>query len=123
MTGYWMSQISYQAPTLLVCLVAFVLAVMNMSRAKVPCILALIGACLLVATAIGVAVIQGILIEGRANPGNNAIDTTRLMSIVGIVGSCLRAVSLGFWVAAIFAGRSSDAEQGYPDAAAYRRDR
>lgn len=106
-TSYLLSQLGYQAPSLLVYLVAFILALVYMSRASTPCILTLVGVGILVITTLGQAVVQASLMDGRQS-GRDTVDFARLMGIVGLAGSCVRAVGLGFLVAAIFVGRRSE---------------
>jgi hypothetical protein len=104
-TSYLLMQLSYQAPTLLVFSVAFVLALVYMRRASKPSILTLSGVGVLVVAAIGVAVIQASLVDSRQSGDRGDAEFTRLMEIVGIAGSGARAVGLGLLIAAIFVGR------------------
>ncbi len=106
-TSYLLSQLGYQAPALLVYLAAFILALVYMSRSSMPCILTLVGVGILVITTLGLAVVQASLIDGR-EAGRDIAQFVRLQGIVGLAGSCVRAVGLGFLVAAIFVGRRSE---------------
>jgi hypothetical protein len=106
-TSYLLSQLGYQAPALLVYLVAFILALVYMRRASMPCVLTLVGVGILVVTMLAVAVVQASLLDSRHADGRDPAEFARLMTIVGIAGSCVRAVGLGLLVAAIFAGRRS----------------
>jgi hypothetical protein len=100
-TSYLLSQLGYQAPALLVYLVAFILALVYMRRASIPCILTLVGVGILVITTLGMAVMQASLIDSRQVYGGDS------MGIIGLAGSYVRAAGLLFLVAAIFVGRRS----------------
>ncbi|MEK0425345.1 MAG: hypothetical protein RJB11_1436 [Planctomycetota bacterium] len=105
--SYLLSQLGYQAPMLLVYLVAFVLALVFMRRASTSCILTLIGVGILVSSMIVITGVQASLIDGFRAGGRNTADSNRLMWIIGLAGSVARAVGLMFLVAAIFVGRRS----------------
>jgi len=106
-TSYLLSQLGYQAPALLVYLVAFILALVYMRRASIPCILTLVGVGILVITTLGMAVMQASLIDSRQVYGGDSERVARLMGIIGLAGSYVRAAGLLFLVAAIFVGRRS----------------
>ena len=106
-TSYLLSQLGYQAPSLLVYLVAFILALVYMRRASIPCILTLVGVGILVITTLGMAVIQAYLIESRQVYGGDSERFALLMGSIGLAGSYVRAAGLLFLVAAIFVGRRS----------------
>jgi hypothetical protein len=105
--SYLLSQLGYQAPALLVYLVAFILALVYMRRSAMPCILTLVGVGILVISTLGVAVMQASLIDSHQVYRRDAAEVSRLMGIIGLAGSCLRAAGLLFLVAAIFVGRRS----------------
>jgi hypothetical protein len=118
-TSFLLSQLGYQAPALLVYLIAFILALIYMGRASAPSVLTLIGVGVLVVTTIGVAVAQAWLIDSRQAHDRDPAEFGRLMGIVGIAGSCVRAIGLGLLVAAIFVGRHAVvARHAEPGAAA-----
>jgi hypothetical protein len=104
-TSYVLSQLGYQAPALLVYLVAFALALVFMGRALVPSILCLVGVGVLVLTTIAMTVVQAYLLQSRQDDGRGAAEITRLMGIVGFVGGGVRAIGLSLLIAAIFVGR------------------
>ena len=106
-TSYLLSQLGYQAPALLVYLVAFILALVYMRRASIPCILTLVGVGILVITTLGMAVMQASLIDSRQVYGGDSERFARLMGSIGLAGSYVRAAGLLFFVAAIFVGRRS----------------
>jgi hypothetical protein len=106
-TSYLLSQLGFQAPALFVYLVAFILALVYMRRASIPCILTLVGVGILVITSLGMAVIQAYLIESRQVYGGDSERFALLMGSIGLAGSCVRAAGLLFLVAAIFVGRRS----------------
>lgn len=98
---FLLSQLGYQSPGLVVCAVGVVLGLMWLRRSPLPAILALIGCGLMVVTSLGVAVVQALLFDRRAND----IEFTRAMTAVAVLGSAGRAVGLGLLVAAAFVGR------------------
>ena len=106
-TSYLLSQLGYQAPSLLVYLVAFILALVYMRRASIPCILTLVDVGILVITMLGMAVMQASLVDSRQVYGGDSERFARLMGIIGLAGSYVRAAGLLFLVAAIFVGRRS----------------
>lgn len=106
-TSYLLSQLGFQAPALFVYLVAFILALVYMRRASIPCILTLVGVGILVITTLGMAVMQAYLIESRQVYGGDSERFALLMGSIGLAGSCVRAAGLLFLVAAIFVGRRS----------------
>lgn len=106
-TSYLLSQLGYQAPALLVYLVAFILALVYMRRASIPCILTLVDVGILVITMLGMAVMQASLVDSRQVYGGDSERFARLMGIIGLAGSYVRAAGLLFLVAAIFVGRRS----------------
>ena len=106
-TSYLLSQLGYQAPALLVYLVAFILALVYMRRASIPCTLTLVGVGILVITTLGMAVMQASLVDSRQVYGGDSERFARLMGIIGLAGSYVRAAGLLFLVAAIFVGRRS----------------
>jgi hypothetical protein len=106
-TSYLLSQLGYQAPSLLVYLVAFILALVYMRRASIPCILTLVDVGILVITMLGMAVMQASLIDSRQVYGGDSERVARLMGSIALAGSYVRAAGLLFLVAAIFVGRRS----------------
>ena len=106
-TSYLLSQLGYQAPALLVYLVAFILALVYMRRASIPCTLTLVGVGILVITTLGMVVLQASLIDSRQVYGGDPSEVSRRMEIIGLAGSYFRAAGLLFLVAAIFVGRRS----------------
>ena len=106
-TSYLLTQLGYQAPALLVYLVAFILALVYMRRASMPCILTLVGVGILVITTLGMAVMQASLFDSRQAYGGNSERIAQLSGSIGLAGSYVRAVGLFFLVVAIFVDRRS----------------
>lgn len=95
------SQLPYHGPALFVYFVAGVLSLIYMSRMTLPALLTLAGVVTMtIATFLSVGM-QAFLLQTQSP----AIGKT--MMVVGIVGSCLRAVGLGLVVAAVFVGRDA----------------
>ena len=101
--SFLLSQVVYQSPILLVAALAIFLAFVFYRRAPLPASLTLAGASILILATIVPMVIQAGLFEAR--PVN-------LMKVIGVVGSCARAIGLTFLIAAIFVGRNPDERQG-----------
>ena len=100
-TSFLWNQLGYQLPALIVYFAAFVLALLFITRATAPSILALLGAVILGLTTICVALLQAYLIESR----DYDQQTAELINLSGKVGAYLRAVGLSLLVAAVFVGR------------------
>jgi hypothetical protein len=109
-SSYLTSVLIYQAPSLLVCLVAFVFALVHMRTAPLPSILTLSGVGILAVTAIVVIVAQTCLISTHESGSAGVASLGRMMMIVGVAGSCGRAMGTALLVAAIFAGRRGRTE-------------
>jgi hypothetical protein len=116
-TSFLLSQLGYQAPAMVVYLVAFILALVYMRRASTASILTLIGVSILVVAMIGVAGVQAWLIDSRQP---NDREFARRMGVVGVAGSCVRAIGLGLLVAAVFVGRRAVGSRAEPRATADR---
>lgn len=100
-TSYLFNQVGYHVPALIVYLVTCVLALVFITRAPVPSMLALSGAVILGLTTIAVAVLQAYLIENRGYDQ----QTAELINLSGKIGAYVRAIGLALLVAAIFVGR------------------
>lgn len=101
-TSFLISQLSTQGPIVLVYLVAICLAFNYIDRARLPSILTIIGVVISIVTTILVIAAHTYIISNRST--GSEIGT--LMMFVSVAGSVLRAVGLGFFVAAIFVGRN-----------------
>ena len=99
---FLVSQLINQGPVLFVYLVAGYFSIIYMSRARLPSMLTLIGVIILFATIIGQSAAQAYLFSNRTST-----SFPQLTQVIIVVGSCLRAVGLGFLVAAIFVGRNN----------------
>ena len=104
-----LSQLLYQLPTFLVCLVGLILAVRRARELGRAATFLIGGAALLLLTGLGFTVIQSVLIASQ--PPNTV---GQVMAILGIAGSLLRAAGLGLIVAAVFIGRAPFAERAFP---------
>jgi hypothetical protein len=104
-----LSQLIYQLPTFLVCLVGVVLAVGRRRELGRAAMFMIGGACVLLVTGIGFTVVQSVLI---ANQPPSSFG--QVMAILGIASSVLRAAGLGLIVAAVFVGRAPFAERAFP---------
>ena len=94
-TSFLLTQLGYHVPALIVYVLAFILALVYMGRASAPSILTLAGVAVLVVTTIGVAVAQAWLMDSQQTHGRDPAEFGMLMKILGIGGSCARAIGLG----------------------------
>jgi hypothetical protein len=99
----WVQQFAYRLPSLLVYIVAFILAIVFWSRARTACMLTMLGVVISVAASIGSTVMQAIVMQSMQDGGN--MDTGRMMSAIGMTGTCAHSIGLMLFVAAIFVGR------------------
>jgi cell division protein FtsW (lipid II flippase) len=108
-------QLTYQSPTLAVCLVACVLALVFviLGRGRVPAALALAGALVLAVAIIIQAVVQANAFEAylaameQGERRDAGLRYSEQLRDIGIAGGCGRGLGLGLMVAAIFVGRGS----------------
>jgi len=100
-----LGRLAYHVPVLLVYLVALVLALVFMRRAALASTLTLAGVAILAVSSIAVSVIQMLLIHSRHDGGHSVAHLGRMLTVVGVAGSCLHAVGRSLLVAAIFVGR------------------
>lgn len=100
-----MSQLAGQLPLLVVYLVAGVLAIVFMGRARTASLLALCGAVVLVLTAIVVIASSGIMFQAMRDGRWSHEQFGRAQAGLGILGACARAFGTSLLVAAVFVGR------------------
>ena len=111
----FLTQLAYQAPQILVYLVGIVLGLLFVRRFGAAAVLCLIGCGLLIAVAVAAAAAQGMILERRLEEGMPHARISRLLMIVGIISSVLRALGLGMIVSAVFLGRRATKQEGGPD--------
>jgi hypothetical protein len=102
----WLQQLVYHAPSLLVYLAAFILAIVYWNRARTAALLTMIGVLIAVATSLGYVVLQATLMQAMQQQQAGNANIAQMMSGLGITSSCSHAVALGLFVAAIFVGRN-----------------
>lgn len=98
-----MSQVGTQGPALFVLVVAMVLAFVYMGRATMASLLTLAAVAVMLATKIGVSVVQSNLIA--AKDGMEVVEFGRQMGTIGFYGALGNAAGLALLVAAIFIRR------------------
>jgi len=103
--SYLLSQLSYQAPLLLVCLAGIVASVAFLPRARAPALLALIGTGVWLIVALAVTALQAYFIRIQMEGARSSGQFGHWMTVVGVVGGALRAIALGLIVTAVFVGR------------------
>lgn len=102
--SYVLPQIGALAPQLFVSVLAFVLGFV-FRRHGTPAVLTMLGGGVLFLTMLGVTGVQYYLFQLRTEEGWDNSRFATAMSVVGIVGSCLRALGLVLIVIAVFVGR------------------
>ena len=105
--SFFMQQLAYVAPALIVCFVGMVLAVIFIKKSTGPAILTIIAALLFSVTYVGTALAQTYLMRARFQFGWPVGRYSQMLSIVSISGSLLRALGLAILFTAVFVGRKS----------------
>jgi hypothetical protein len=100
-------QLAYSLPQLLVYLAGLILAIIFFRKYSTSALLVLCGSVVLLLTSLGQTFIQFYLFRARVESGWSAAGYARMLSIVFVVASILRALGLALWLAAVFAGRKS----------------
>jgi hypothetical protein len=100
-----MSQIGTQAPAVFVLVVATVLAFVFLGRATLASLLTLAAVAVMLASQIGVAMIQADLIAARDGGSQGLEEVGRQMGLVTFGGAVANAIGLALLVAAIFVRR------------------
>jgi hypothetical protein len=104
-------QLLGQSPTLLVYIAGVILALLFWQRCPPACALTAAGMGLMLLVSVGATVFQTHLLHSRF--GNNdwsAAEFGRIMTIITITGTTLRAFGLGLVLAAVFVGRNRRAQ-------------
>ena len=99
----WVQQFAYRLPSLLVYIVAFILAIVFWRRARTACMLTMLGVVISVATSIGGSIMQAVLMQSAQQGG--ARDMASMMSALSMTTTCAHAIGLALFVGAIFVGR------------------
>ncbi len=102
---FWIQQLAYRVPALLIYLIAFVLAIVYWNRARTASLLTMLGALISGVTSIGFAVLQSVLMQSVVDGGSGAADRAQMMSALGMTSSCAHSIGLALFVTAIFVGR------------------
>ncbi|MBS0204069.1 MAG: hypothetical protein JSS49_14280 [Planctomycetes bacterium] len=109
--SYLMAQLNNHGPVFLVYTVAFVVALVNLGRMWLPAILTIAGVGILAVTTIVLIAAQQYLINSRPT------EWQYWLGLLGLLGSCLRALGMGLLVAAVFVGRNPISPSRYLDEA------
>lgn len=107
--SYLLAQLNNHGPVFLVYTVAFVVALVNLGRMWVPALLTIAGVGVLAITTIALIGCQHYLMSSQP------AEWQYWMGLLGLLGSCLRAVGMGLLVAAIFVGRNPISPGRYLD--------
>ena len=100
-------QLAYSLPQLLVYLAGLILAIVFFRKYSAAALLVLCGSIVLLFTSLGQTFIQFYLFRARLESGGSAAGYAQMLSIVSVIASIMRALGLGLWLAAVFAGRKS----------------
>jgi hypothetical protein len=109
MAGYYIQQVAYAAPLLLIYLIGIALSLAFLRRHPLPSLLALAGTLILFLTGIGIVIAQGSLLRFRVQSDWTVSYYTQMLMIVNLFGTIFRTVGSALLVAAIFAGRKNRA--------------
>jgi hypothetical protein len=95
--SFFFSQLIYQVPSLLVCIIAIVFGLIHLGRLPLASILTMCGAVAIAGSGLGVALVQAIMVQS-GNVGT--------ISIIGALGTLVRTAGLALIVTAVFVDRS-----------------
>jgi hypothetical protein len=109
-----LTQLASQLPTMLVCLVGLVLALMFFKRIRRPSICTFIGAGLLLLTTIVTTFVQNYLIFFRDEMSLGQGQLSPILMVLAILSNILRAVALALILSAVFMGRPKSAGKAAP---------
>ena len=104
--SFWIQQLAYRVPALLIYLIAFVLAIVYWNRARTASLLTMLGTVISVVTSIGFIILQSVLMHSEMDGGSGVADRAQMMSALGMTSSCAHSIGLALFVAAIFVGRN-----------------
>ena len=110
---FWLQQLVYQLPGLLVATLGLLLALVYWRRCPGPALMTVVGCGLLFVTAVGHTAVYAVLWEQMRAGEMPHEQFARVMSLLGLVSSGTRAVGLALVVIAVFVGRGGSR---HPDA-------
>lgn len=105
MGEYVLQQLGYGSLLLIVYAIGIVLSAIFVRKYPLPAMLTLAGCAILLVNVIGLALVQGYLIDARMQSGWSGIEYSQMNKIVSIVGGIVRAIGSALLIAAIFLGR------------------
>jgi len=106
-SSFLIQQLAYAGPVIVVYLVAMVLAVIFIRKYRVPALLTLLAAVILLLNILGTAGVQAYLMRFRFESNWTMTQYGRAMGVVAIIGSVIRALGSALLLAAVFVGRKS----------------
>ncbi|MEK6333872.1 MAG: hypothetical protein AABM67_02925 [Acidobacteriota bacterium] len=104
---YLLQQFAYVSPQILVYLAGVALGIFFIKKYGTSAMLVLGGSGVLLITTIGQTLLQVYLFRVRINYGWSAADYARVLSMVAVLASLLRALGLALWLIAVFIGRKT----------------
>ena len=105
MGQYVLQQLGYGSLLLIVYVAGIILSAIFVRKYPLPSMLTLAGCAILLVNVIGLALVQGYLIDSRMQSGWSGVEYGHMTMIVSIVGSIVRAIGSALLIAAIFLGR------------------
>ncbi len=104
---YIAQQFLYQGPVLLAALVGLVLSFVFLGRYRAPALLTLLAMVILLVATAAVTGAQVFLIYSRLNQAVPYGSYGQLQTVIAMLGSLARALSIGLMLVAAFIGRKS----------------
>jgi len=102
---FFLQQLAYQLPLLLVYLAGAIAAAVMMRSHRTASLLCLVGCVTSLLTILALTGIQGWLFEARTREAWPVMRYSQAMTLVGLVGAILRPIGVALIVIAVFIGR------------------
>jgi hypothetical protein len=107
--SYFVSQILYQLPLIIACLVGVVLAIVFWSRSPGASLMTLIGCLVLLLAIFVVSGVQSYLVSARIQQGWTLVKYGAVTAVVSAVSALIRGAAFGCVIGAVFVGRRRSA--------------
>lgn len=106
---FFLQQLAYQLPLLLVYLAGAIVAALMMRRNRAAALLCLVGCAVSLLTILAVTGLQGWLNGARLRADWPMARYAQAMTMVGLMGAILRPVGVALILVAVFVGRTPPA--------------
>ena len=107
-----LSQLTSQLPVLIVYAVGLAISLSLWGRHPRACLPAFLGSLVLLAVSVGFPFVQMSLINNRSQQNWSVAEFGRIMTVLAVASSTLRAVGYGLLIWAVFAGRARQPSTG-----------